>query len=455
MNASTVASSIYGELRGYHRWSIRRRVEANQRLGFDELARVNQQEFAHHVHRSIERFPFYAERVKAHRGALPRRGEVIRPEELPVWTRHDQRAFFAQQTRPADSMFAHQTSGSTSLPVRFHITRESWEWRNAIVDRAYAWAGAEEGRKSLYVWAAEQKRPDWKQRVKHGVHTFIQRRVTFDAFQQFGPAEREACIRLINRYRPEAIVGYTGQLVDIARHVRDHPGLLTWRARSLVNAAEGLQPGQRELLTDRLVEQVFLSYGCREFMSIGMECDRHVGYHLNTDNLTVEVVDDRGAPVGPGVEGRVVVTDVHNAATPFIRYEIGDIGVMSPADRRCTCGLPFPLLESVDGRLQDVIQTSNGPISALYVTYTMRQFDDWIEGYQVIQHSSDRVTVRLLAKSEFTPERLRPVEALLRKKLGDSMAIEFERVNELTRRRSGKVALVISPSEETSPPRPA
>lgn len=449
MHVAAVASSFYGEVRGYHRWSIRRRVETNQRLSRDELARLNESEFLRHVHRSIARFPFYAERVKAHRGSLPKPGEAVRPAELPVWTRHDQRAFFAQQDHPGDSMFAHQTSGSTSLPIRFHITRESWEWRNAIVDRAYAFAQAEEGRKSLYVWAAEQKKPSLKQRVKHGVHMALQRRAVFDAFQQFGDAEREACIRLINTFRPHAIVGYTGQLVDVARYARDHGGLLTWRAKTLVNAAEGLQAGQRELLQQYLVDQVFLSYGCREFMSIGMECDRHAGYHLNTDNLLVEVVDEDGRPAAPGTEGRIVVTDFHNAATPFIRYEIGDIGVMAPAEPACACGRPFPLLASVDGRLQDVVHTPSGPISGLYITYTMRQFDDWIEGYQVVQDAKDRVRVRLLTKTDFTPERLAPVEALLKKKLGDSMTIEFERATELTRRRSGKVALVISSIEAT------
>ncbi len=449
MNASSVASAFYGELRGYHRWSIRRRVDANQRLSRDELSRLTEREFLHHVQRSIARFPFYAERVKAHRGSIPKPGEPIRAHELPVWTRHDQREFFAQQGHPADSMFAHQTSGSTSLPIRFHITRESWEVRNAIVDRAYGWGQAEEGRKSLYVWAADQAQPALAQRIKHGVHMRLQRRALFDAFQQFGDAEREACIRLINRFRPHAIVGYSGQLVDVARYARDHPGLLTWKAKTLVNAAEGLQPGQRELLQQYLVDEVFLSYGCREFMSIGMECDRHVGYHLNTDNLLVEVVDDGGLPVPPGAEGRIVVTDFHNAATPFIRYEIGDIGVMAPPDERCACGLPFPIMKSVDGRLQDVVQTLNGPISGLYITYTMRQFDDWIEGYQVVQDARDRVKVRLLTKTEFTPERLAPVEALLKKKLGDAMQIEFERATELTRRRSGKVALVISSIDAT------
>ncbi len=443
MHPLTWISSVYGSLRGYGRLGIRRRVVSNERLPRDELARLHDAAFQQHVRRCIERFPYYAERVRAHRGALPGAGEPVRAEELPVWTRHDQRALFDQQERPSDALYAHQTSGSTALPVRFYITRESYEWRTAVMDRAYGWAEAEEGRKSLYVWAADHAAPSVSRRMKRTLHLVLQRRIFFDAFQQLSDEERLACCRLINRTRPHALVGYPGQVVDIARYVRDHPGVLTWKPATMVAGAEGVQPGQRELLKEHLVGDVFVSYGSREFMSLGMECDRHVGYHVPTDNVKVEVVDDAGQPVAPGREGRIVVTDLHNASTPFIRYEIGDIGTAA-SDEPCACGRPFPLLASVDGRLQDVVHTPRGSVSALYVTYTMRQFDDWIEGYQVVQDSREHITVRLLSRVDLTAERVAPVTALLRERLGDAIQIDYERVAELERRRTGKVALVIS-----------
>jgi phenylacetate-CoA ligase len=294
--------------------------------------------------------------------------------------------------------------------------------------------------RSVHVWAADHTPVSRAQAFKRRVHLALQRRVYFDAFRQFSDAERAACCDLINRVRPDAIVGYGGMLVDLARYARDH-GALAWKARTMVNAAEGLQPGQRELLEKHLVEEVFLSYGSREFMSIGMECARHDGYHLATDNLLVEVVDEHGTPVPPGVEGRILVTDFHNAATPFVRYDIGDLGVMAP-DEPCGCGLPFPRLARVDGRLQDMIHTPRGSLTALYVTYTMRQFD-WIDGYQVVQDSRTRILVRLLTTVPLSAERLAPVTAMLREKLGD-MTIDYERVGTLTRRTGGKVDLVIS-----------
>jgi len=443
MHPTTFVSCLYGELRGYRRLRIRRQVAADERLSRKALIALGESLFHAHVHLMIERYPFYADLVAEHRGSLPKSGERVRPEELPVWTRRLQRAFFDQQPRPADSFYAHETSGSTGLPIRFHITRESWEWRNAITDRAYGWAGAEEGRPSVYLFPADQKHLSFSHRVKRTVHLVLQRRRFFDSFQHVTDAERAALCRLIDRVRPDAIVGYTGMIVDLARYVRDHPGALRHRALTMVSAAEGLQSGQRELIEEHLVREVYLGYGSREFASVGMECARHEGYHINTDNVRVEVVDDAGAPVAPGETGRIVITDLRNPATPFIRYEIGDTGTMAP-NEPCPCGKPFPRLLSVDGRVQDVVHTPDGGhVHGIYVTYALRQFK-WIEGYQVIQTSRDRITIRLVTTETLTPERTAPVTALLRKKLGDTLAIDYERADVLERRATGKVALVIS-----------
>jgi phenylacetate-CoA ligase len=446
MKFTTLVSSLYGELRGYHRLGIRRRVQANERLSFEEMRVLTSRLFEIRVRDAIDRFPEYADKVRAFRGSLPGENEPVPPEELPVWTRRDQRAVFAAQERPGDSAYVHQTSGSTSLPVTFHVTRDSYEWRSAVTDRGYRWGGAEEGSKSFFLWAGAHGSSPLFARIKKKVHNALQRRVFYDVFQQMGDRENAECCDQINRFRPNAIIGYTSMLVDLARFARDNPGALRWKARTLVTAAEGLQTGQRKLLTDSLVDEVFLSYGSREFMGVGMECGRHNGYHIHTDNVVVEVVDDTGRPAPAGESGRIVITDLRNLATPFIRYEIGDFGTMADTGPggACSCGLPFPLLKSVDGRLQDVIYTSGGgKVTGLYITYVMRQFD-WIEGYQVVQDNRESILVKLLTGRELTPDATSGIDALLREKLGAEMRIDYERVDELTRRASGKIQLVVS-----------
>ncbi|HET6348649.1 MAG TPA: AMP-binding protein [Candidatus Krumholzibacteria bacterium] len=439
----TFISTMYGQARGYHRLDIRRRVTANEWLAPNALTRTSSQELQHHIHRSIARFPPYAERVKAHRGSLPKPGAPVRLEELPVWTRADQREFFDQQSRPPDAAYMRRSSGSTSTPVRLYVTRESYEWRTAIMDRVYAWAHAQEGVRSVHVWGRDLTLPTRWHHIKRSVHLVLQRRYFFDAFKEFSEQERAACCRFINRIKPEAIVGYTGMLVDIARYSRETHAL-TWKARTLVATAEGLQGGQRELLEETLASEVFDSYGSREVMNIGMECEKHTGLHLASDNVVVEVVDEAGNPVPAGAEGRIVVTDFHNAASPIIRYDMGDIGVMGP-DELCACGRPFPRLARVEGRSQDLVYTPQGSTTAILLCFAIREYD-WIDGFQIVQSTRDRILLRLLTRSPITPGMVQPLIDRLRPML-KGMTIDYERVGTLARRPNGKFQLLISEVE--------
>jgi phenylacetate-CoA ligase len=236
-------------------------------------------------------------------------------------------------------------------------------------------------------------------------------------------------------------------LADIARFARDN-GALTWKARTLITTAEGMLEGQRELMEQVLAHEVFDSYGSREVMNIGSECETHQGLHLATDNLRVEVVDKNGMPLPAGSEGRVVVTDLHNAATPMIRYEVGDFGTMGP-DEPCACGRPFPRLARVEGRIQDMIWTPAGPVTGIVIQFITRDHP-WIEGHQVVQDARDRILLRVLTRSELTPELTDPLTARLRVRLGSDMRIDYERVTEISRKPNGKVQSLISTVE---PPR--
>ena len=438
-------NSWYGQLRGYNRRAIRLRVHANQQLAPDVLREYTLRHFQKQVMDAIERFPEYAAKVEEYRGSLPANRNEIHAEELPVWSRSDQIQLFEKMTQaPVKSSYTYSTCGSTGVPVRFYATRTGFEWKMAVSNRGYSWAGAEEGKKAVYIWGAPLSGSGVIAAVKQCVRSRLYRRVNFDAFQQFGMEAKKECCALIDRSKPASIVGYTGYLVDLARYARDNSKQLKWKAKTLVIAAEGLQPGQKELLEETLADEVFLAYGSREFMLIGMECPLHDGYHLMTDSVLLESVNDDGYSVDAGQRGRLLITDLRNAAAPFIRYEIGDYGVLESSDDICSCGLPFPLLRSVDGRLQDMVFTTDGnKISALLVTYVIRQFE-WIEGYQIVQDSIDTLHMKLLTQVELNEERTKPVTAMLRKRLGADMKVSYERVKELAKGPTGKVALVVS-----------
>jgi len=442
-------SGLYGQLRGYNRLRIRNAARVNASAAPDALAARGAALFARRVTDALRRFPGYARKVRAHMGIVPRDAAGIAPRDLPVWTRDDQKAFFeALRGPPLPGCFAHATGGSTGVPMRFHVTRESYEWRCAVSDRGYAWAGAEEGRRSLYVWGGPAERPAPGARLKAEVHHRLQRRAYFDSFR-FGDAEKRMCVDLINRRRPAALVGYAGNLVALARHVRDNPGCLRRKARTAVTAAEGLQAGQRELIEKHLAAELFMSYGSREFMLIGMECRKHRGYHVASDNLHVEVADEQGVPCPPGVTGRILVTDLRNAANPFIRYEIGDLGAV--AGGSCPCGLPFPLLERVDGRVQETLLRTDGQrMTALFIPHLMKEFP-WIEGYQIAQSRPEDLEVRVISAAGLPADGTARVAVKLKEKLGADMRIVFRRVTALARGPAGKTPIVTRGEDGNNP----
>lgn len=434
-------SDLWGQTRGWNRWTIRRCVAANARRPAAELAEEARRLFRRRVDHAVALFPRYAEKLRSSCGSV-RVGEIPHTN-LPIWTRDDQRELFgALSGPPVPGAFVHSTGGSTGTPLRFYVTRESYEWRTAVSDRGYAWAGAEEGRPTLFVWGGPAQPLPARDRWKLRFQWALQRRTYLDTFV-FDEAQKRRCCDLINRRRPRAVVGYAGNLVELARFVRNHSCLLQWRPPTLITAAEGLAPGQRELLEQTLGGKVFMSYGSREFMLIGMECAWHTGYHVASDNLWVEVVDERGHVLPAGETGQILVTDLHNDATPFVRYAIGDRGALAPENEPCPCGLPFPRLRRVEGRDQEWIDTpDHGRVTALFLPHLIKEFA-WVEGYQIHQSRSETIEVHLMSQRPWTAEDIRPVQKALAEKLGPRMAIEFRRVERLTRNAAGKMPIVV------------
>lgn len=440
-------SSFYGELRGYGRRRIQRDIRAGESATPEEIAELSTRLFRRRVHEAMETFPRYRAKV----GNVLKSGtsiERVCPEHLPIWTRGDQRTLFAGlDGSPVAGSFVHSTGGSTGQPLKFYVTRESYEWRTAVSNRGYSWAEAEEGRRSFYVWGTPVYPPSRRKQFKLRLHHRLQRRTYFDSFQ-FDDEQKVRCCEAINRTRPHALVGYAGNLVELARFVARNPDALEWKARTLVTAAEGLHPDQRDFLEQTLADRVFMSYGSREFMLIGMECSKHNGYHISADNLLVEVVDEAGQPLPPGKTGRILITDLHNAANPFIRYEIGDLGALADPGDPCPCGLPFPRLARVDGRSQEAIVRRDGSkLTALFIPHLMKEFE-WIDGYQVAQNQPGRMSMNLVTQAEFSEQKTAPIEIALRAKVGEEMQIQFARVAALTKTATGKTPIVISAEPE-------
>jgi len=73
------------------------------------------------------------------------------------------------------------------------------------------------------------------------------------------------------------------------------------------------------------------------------------GFHISEDQVIIEPVDDKGAPVAPGQRSAgIYFTNLHNPAQPIIRYYIDDVFEMQEGP--CACGSAYKKVRQVHGR---------------------------------------------------------------------------------------------------------
>ena len=252
----------------------------------------------------------------------------------------------------------------------------------------------------------------------------------------------ETFLDSLNRTRPDSIVAYTSSLYAFAQLLEERH-LVPWSPTGIVVGAEALFPFQRELIERVFRAPVFETYGSREFMLMGAECEEHDGLHLTEENLLVEVVDDEGIPVGPGVEGRVVVTDFTNLGMPFIRYANGDRAVTWAGADSCACGRGLARLGRIAGRQLDILTTPDGRrLPGEFFPHILKELNS-VRRFQVIQEVPEAVTVRLVAPG-WTPEDERWLRHEVAVAAGSALELRLELVEDIPLTAAGKLQVVIN-----------
>jgi phenylacetate-CoA ligase len=120
-------------------------------------------------------------------------------------------------------------------------------------------------------------------------------------------------------------------------------------------------------------------------------------------NVFVEILDQEGNTLENGKEGDIYITSLNNYAMPFIRYAIGDRGIL--LDNTCNCKRRGRIIKLTTGRSSEMAETKNGErVSGYVFTRTVhiinQIIDDCIKQYQVIQKSYDEFVIRMVLDEE-------------------------------------------------------
>lgn len=340
----------------------------------------------------------------------------------------------------AGRLITKATGGSSGVPLQFDLDVNSNDRRTAAWHRGYAWAGAAPGTRQLYLWGVPLGRRTLHAAIKDRLYHSLHRRRIVSCFEM-EEALTERFAAEIERCRPDAIVAYTNPMYEMARRLNELGRPPKFAPAAIVLGAEKLYPFQREQIERTFRAPVFETYGSREFMLIGAECDRHSGLHLTSEHLLVEVLDDAGRATPPGAEGNVVITDLYNYGMPFIRYANGDRAIAGFGS--CPCGRGLPLLRSVVGRRLDVLAATGGRlIPGEFFPHLIKDFPA-VRRFQVVQEDAARVRFMLQAPDLAEGDRLR-LEQRVRAALGPEVRVDFEPIGHVPLSASGKLQVVIN-----------
>lgn len=182
-------------------------------------------------------------------------------------------------------------------------------------------------------------------------------------------------------------------------------------------------------------------YGSLEGGGLGVECDRHRGYHIPMSHVLVEIVDPNTDRVlEPGEIGEIVVTCLLRWDTPLIRYRTQDLGYIDPDI--CTCGVALPRL-FLRGRRVDQVEIAGIEFSPFYLEeFLMRlpEVGNWYEF--VVPPGAD--TLRIRVEPALGVEKSPDLAERLASQMEFSVGVpcEFELVERLRRPKSKTIRVV-------------
>jgi phenylacetate-coenzyme A ligase PaaK-like adenylate-forming protein len=352
---------------------------------------------------------------------------------LPILTRTEVKEQVRQEGSlllPTDGLqtLKHNTSGSSGIPVEFHASQMNVQYniirylaqefmygRDLSVNRTRfmtAGAGAAEKLAKAPGGFTVEKMSSWLGDIGSvfaSGNLKVVRCLTPDTRELVRELRKDAVGQLI------IAPGLLGSIIN-----RSGPKLLReLRVTELLPFGEAMDPGLHQAILDQGIPVRF-SYTCEEAGPIGFECEAAPGhYHVASSNVIVEI--EGSYEIEGRKLGRVLVTHLHSYATPFIRYDLGDLALLA---ERCPCGHAGPTIHSLYGRVTNALKHRDGTFSRFYIRgYEIAGLAECTE-FRIRQVGFDSIVVEIGGRETLTPEEITNVTAFLQARAGDKFKID-------------------------------
>jgi phenylacetate-CoA ligase len=421
--------------------SMSRELRANESLDPGELDRIQLARLAELLEHCYSNVPYYRDMfdgLGAHPSDIRTLADFAKLPCTDKQTLREHADSMIATNYPSNKLTTVFTGGSTGVPVRIvHDVRfRDWSW--SVFLRNLSWTGFRPGERQY--WLQRPGPTTHKRRIRLALE-----RKRLEGVVLISETTAAKWTNDIRRYRPRLVCGNPSTLTAIASYVIEHHIQLD-SVRELVASSETLFAHQREQITRGFKAPVFNQYGSTETGGISSEC-RHGNMHVNNDSLLLELVADENSASG---SHEAIVTPLYSYGMPLLRFRTGDRA--EPTSERCGCGLPFPLMQMPEGRVDDCLRFADGTeVSALALERTIRAIPG-IARFQFRQTAPDTLELRVIKGNGFgeaTIARLADTQQRFAESSGTGVRILPMIVDEIALTPGGKHRSVVPLEDET------
>jgi len=408
-----------------------------ERRVFTELQRL-----LHHAYLHV---PFHRQRMEAvgfQPGDFRSLADLHR---LPIMTKAQVRATSDEElvadNIPEGRRKITRTSGSSGEPFAFWADRASDGPRMLAWNLLQRWAGIPASCNQIWI---TRPRANGDTVPDGWISVFDVR-----------PDNIKAVLDRMMARPPFYLYGYPSTLSALAQEIIAGRHTLTVLPRAVVATAETLNPVQAQSIRQAFGCSAVNRYGSWEVGGAAAQScpDCPPVLHFVPSLVVPEVLREDGTPATAGQVGRLVLTDLTNFASPFLRYDTGDLAV---AMDRCACGRAWPVVASVDGRASEALRLPNGrlvgPTTLGAFLFFLNDLYPYLRSYQLVQIDHDTVAFLLVPTPLYGPTAedslVRALQACLDVP-ANPIRIVVRTVQDIPREASGKRLIIKTLPQET------
>lgn len=380
--------------------AVRRQLDAHRHVSVAAARASQEEQLGRLMEHAYANVPYYRA-IMQERGLKP--ADVASVEglrRLPTLDKDqvmEQAEHLVARNVPPHMLEPMNTGGSTGRTLRFSVLRgHTFQRELAFMHDQWARVGYRPGDRVLRVRGDAPPTPGglWRNDPAHGALAL--------STYNLSPDRVPEVVRRLEEFQPRFLHVYPSTVAWLTRLLTDAGAKPRLRGlQAILCGSEAVRPDQRRDVGAFWGCRLYSWYGHGELCLLGGGCEETDDYHFFSEYGVLELLPLQFEGAAPGL-CELVGTSLNNPAMPLVRYRTQDMGVPGPVG--CSrCGRPYPLVPSVEGRLQEFVQTADGRLISVTALVWGQHYACFgrIAKFQLEQSEAGVVTVRVVRRKTF------------------------------------------------------